>query len=301
MGIRQRVEILKALYREADILILDEPTSVLTPEEIHGLFQTITRLTARGKSVVFITHKLKEVMSLAHGITVLRAGRVVGRTTPADTSEHELAKLMVGRVTPKVKVRPGRTPGEVVLEANGLSVMNDRGLAAVSGVSLRIRSGEVVGLAGVQGNGQTELVHALTGLRGCASGKIVLRGMDLTNRPPRIFSRHGVAHVPEDRHRHGLVNGYSIAENLVLNAYYRPPFSRGLRLFQSRNRAQRRTPDGGLRHPGPERVHSRGQPFRGKPATPCGGPGVFPSVPAPDRGPAPRAAWTWGRRPTSRR
>ena len=252
VGIRQRVEILKVLYRQADILILDEPTSVLTPDEIHSLFQVITRLASLGKSVIFITHKLKEVMSLAHRITILRAGRVAGRTTPHDTSERQLAVLMVGRTAPTTSKQERRAPGQVVLETRHLGVMSDQGAPAVSDVSFRLRAGEVYGLAGVQGNGQTELVLALTGLRRCASGIMEIMGRDLTNRSPRTLARHGLAHVPEDRHTHGLISGYSVADNLILNTYYRPPFSRGfhLRRKEIERNARRLMQEYDIRAPG---------------------------------------------------
>jgi len=226
VGVQQRVEIIKLLYREADILILDEPTAVLTPQEVEELFKVIRSLVDQGKSVIFITHKLKEVMEIADRITVLRNGRVVGTTTPAQTSEAQLAAMMVGReVLLQVQKGPAH-PGETVLEVEGLKVMDDRGNLAVRGVSFQVRAGEVLGIAGVQGNGQTELVQALTGLRSAVAGRVRILGEDVTNGPPRRVLEQGVAHVPEDRQRDGLVLSFPVADNLVLNTYYLPPFAR---------------------------------------------------------------------------
>jgi len=226
VGVQQRVEIIKLLYREADILILDEPTAVLTPQEVEELFKIIRSLVEQGKSVIFITHKLKEVMAIADRITVLRNGRVVGTTTPAETTEEQLAAMMVGReVLLQVEKGPAR-PGETVLEVEGLKVMDDRGNLAVRGVSFQIRAGEVLGVAGVQGNGQTELVQALTGLRPVLEGRVRILGADVTGASPRQVLEQRVAHVPEDRQRDGLVLSFPVADNLVLNTYYMPPFAR---------------------------------------------------------------------------
>lgn len=225
VGVQQRVEIVKALYRKANILILDEPTAVLTPQEAEELFRIIRELTARGVSVIFISHKLKEVLSIADRITVMRAGRVVGATTPAETDEHQLAAMMVGReVILSVEKEPAQ-PKEDVLVVKDLRVRDVRDLEAVRGVSFTVRAGEILGIAGVQGNGQTELAEALTGLRRIESGSVLLAGRDLTNHPPRDFTETGLAHIPEDRQRHGLVLSYTIADNIVLCDYYRPPFS----------------------------------------------------------------------------
>ena len=226
VGVQQRVEIIKLLYREADILILDEPTAVLTPQEVEELFKVIRSLVAQGKSVIFITHKLKEVMAIADRITVLRNGRVVGTTTPAETTEERLAAMMVGReVLLRVEKGPAH-PGETVLSVEGLEVMDDRGNLAVRGVSFEVRAGEVLGVAGVQGNGQTELVQALTGLRPVLAGRVRIDGTDVTNGPPRRVLEQGVAHVPEDRQKDGLVLSFPVADNLILNTYYLPPFAR---------------------------------------------------------------------------
>jgi ABC-type uncharacterized transport system ATPase subunit len=228
VGVQQRAEIIKALYRGADILILDEPTAVLTPQETEDLFEVIRALRAQGKSIIFISHKLKEVLEIADRITVLRRGRVVGTTTPAQTDEERLAAMMVGRDVELVVAKGPATPGEVVLDVRDLRVLDDRRTAAVDGLSLQVRAGEVLGIAGVQGNGQTELVEAITGLRHVEAGCVLLGGRDLTNAPPRRVLEAGVAHVPEDRHRHGLVLSYPIEDNLVLSTYYQPPFAHGI-------------------------------------------------------------------------
>lgn len=225
VGVQQRVEIVKALYRKANILILDEPTAVLTPQEADELFRIIRELTTRGVSVVFISHKLKEVLAIADRITVMRGGRVVGATTPQESDEHKLASMMVGReVILSVEKQPAQ-PKEDVLVVENLRVRDARDLESVRGVAFSVRAGEILGIAGVQGNGQTELAEALTGLRNVESGTIKLAGRDLTNRAPRAFTETGLAHIPEDRQRHGLVLGYTVADNMVLCDYYRPPFS----------------------------------------------------------------------------
>jgi len=228
VGVQQRVEIVKALYREADILVLDEPTAVLTPQEANDLFRIMRSLAAQGKSIIFITHKLKEVFAVADRITVLRDGHVVGTTTPGEATEAKLAAMMVGReVILWVEKDPPKL-GDVVLEVEDLRVMDDRMYMAVDGVSLEVRAGEILGVAGVQGNGQTELVEAITGLRRTVSGRIEILSNDMTNSPPRKIIESGVAHVPENRQRHGLVLSYPLVDNLVLSTYYRPPFAHGL-------------------------------------------------------------------------
>lgn len=252
VGVRQRVEILKALYRQsngksnpkssiwADILILDEPTAVLTPEESESLFRTVTSLAQQGKSIIFITHKLREVFHVAHRITVLRNGRVVGTTTPEETTETQLASMMVGReVILTVEKKPLKSQGKVsdqkpILHVRDLQVEDDRGSLAVKGVSLDIYPGEILGIAGVQGNGQTELVEALTGLRKVIAGIIQINGVDLTHflhsgdSGPRKILEQGVAHIPEDRHAYGMVASYPLTDNLILNTYYQKPFARGI-------------------------------------------------------------------------
>ena len=226
VGLQQRVEIVKALYRKANILILDEPTAVLTPQESEDLFRIMHDLTAKGVSIIFITHKLKEVLAVADRITVMRAGRVVGTATPKESNEQKLAEMMVGReVILTVQKQPAK-PKEEILRVEDLRVRDIRGLEAVRGVSFSVHAGEVLGIAGVQGNGQTELAEALTGLRHIESGHFTLSGNDLTNKPPRLITETGLAHIPEDRQRHGLVLSYSITDNMVLCDYYRPPFGK---------------------------------------------------------------------------
>jgi ABC-type uncharacterized transport system ATPase subunit len=226
VGVRQRVEIVKALYRQAEILILDEPTAVLTPQEAEELFKIMRSLAEQGKSIIFITHKLKEVFAVANHITVLRHGRVVGTTTPQETSERELASMMVGReVLLKVDKKPA-TPGETVLVVDALQALDDRHNVAVDGVSFSVQAGEILGIAGVQGNGQRELVEALTGLRPVVGGRVEILGQDTTKAPPRRVTEAGTAHIPEDRHKHGLVLSYPVNDNLVLCTYYRSPFAR---------------------------------------------------------------------------
>ena len=229
VGVRQRVEIIKTLYRHSDLLVLDEPTAVLTPQEDEELFEIMRSLKASGTSIVFITHKLNEVLEIADRITVLRAGQVVGTTTPAEASEESLAAMMVGRHVSLVVDKEVAEPGEVVLEIDDLVVKDDRGHITVDGVDLQVRSGEIIAIAGVQGNGQTELVEAITGLRQPLSGTIKIAG-EAVRLTPRSILEAGVAHVPEDRLEDGCVPAFSVAENLVLNTYYRPPFSRGLQL-----------------------------------------------------------------------
>jgi simple sugar transport system ATP-binding protein len=224
VGVQQRVEIVKALYRKANILILDEPTAVLTPQEAEDLFRIMRELTQRGVSIIFITHKLKEVLAISDRITVMRGGRVVGTTIPKETDEHQLAAMMVGREVILTVEKEAAQPKEDALKVEGLHVRDQRGLETVRGVSFNVRSGEILGVAGVQGNGQTELVEALTGLRAIESGKIMLDGRDLSGKPPRILTETGLAHIPEDRQRHGLVLSYTVADNMVLCDYYKPPF-----------------------------------------------------------------------------
>ena len=233
VGIQQRVEIVKALYRNAKILILDEPTAVLTPQEADDLFEIMHQLTDKGVSIIFITHKLKEVLAAADRITVMRSGRVVGTANPKETNEAKLASMMVGReVILTVQKKPAE-PAEEVLNVEDLHVKDMRGLPAVNGVSFSVRAGEVLGIAGVQGNGQTELAEALTGLRHIESGRFLLDGKDLTGKSPRLITETGLAHIPEDRQRHGLVLSYTVADNMVLCDYYQPRFSKGVVIQQN--------------------------------------------------------------------
>jgi len=227
VGVQQRVEIIKTLYREAEILILDEPTAVLTPQETEELFEIMHGLVDQGKSIIFITHKLKEVMSISDRVIVLRNGRITGETTPAESSEEELAEMMVGREVALVVDKGPASPGDVVLEVTGLAADDSRGQRVLRGVDLFVRAGEVLGVAGVQGNGQTELVEVLTGLRPATAGSVRIVDQDVTNATPRTITELGVAHIPEDRQRDGLVLGFPIYDNLILNTYYQPPFASG--------------------------------------------------------------------------
>jgi simple sugar transport system ATP-binding protein len=227
VGIQQRVEIIKVLYRQANILILDEPTAVLTPQEVDELFGIIRSLVDQGVSLIFITHKLKEVLAVADRITVIRRGRTVGTTTPAAATEESLAELMVGRAVDLVVHKTKARPAEAVLSVKNLVVKDDRHGMVVERVSFEVRAGEVLGIAGVQGNGQTELVEALTGLRHIESGMVKIAGQDSTHASPRQVTELGVAHVPEDRQRDGLVLAYPLTDNMVLNTYYQKPFARG--------------------------------------------------------------------------
>ena len=232
VGAQQRVEIIKVLYREADILIFDEPTAVLTPQEVEELFKVIHSLVDQGKSLIFITHKLNEVMDIADRIMVLRNGAMVGSTTPAEASTASLANMMVGR---EVLLEVDKSPpdfGDVVLDVENLTVYDDRQLLAVDEVSFEVKAGEILGIAGVQGNGQTQLVEALTGLREVDSGNIKINETETTNFSPREVTEVGTAHVPEDRQRDGLVLSFSVSDNLVLNTYYQPPFVKGMNLQQ---------------------------------------------------------------------
>jgi general nucleoside transport system ATP-binding protein len=229
VGIQQRVEIVKALTREVDLLILDEPTAVLTPQETDELLAVMRSLKAAGKSIVFITHKLGEVKAIADRITVIRRGRTVGTASPT-TSRDELAALMVGRSVSLTVDKTPAQPGEPVLDIAGLVVDDDRGVRVVDGVDLTVRAGEVLGVAGVQGNGQTELVEAVMGLRPVVAGAVTLAGQRINGWPTKRVLRAGVGYVPEDRSVDGLVKEFTVAENLVLDMYDRPPFGRGLAL-----------------------------------------------------------------------
>ena len=249
VGAQQRVEILKALYRDARVLIADEPTAVLTPQETDHLLGVLRGLTAQGVGIVFITHKLREVMAAADDIVVLREGKVVGTTTPAQTSEAALAELMVGRAVDLhgdrfesgatgvgSAVSTAAAPGDeaptteaaeqpVVLDIAGLCADDDRGQRAVDELSLAVRAGEIVGVAGVEGNGQRELVEAITGLRHATAGTVSISDRDASGARPRQVTVIGVGHIPEDRAKHGLIGSYSVADNSVLNRYFKRPFA----------------------------------------------------------------------------
>ncbi|MFI5889413.1 ABC transporter ATP-binding protein [Actinoplanes sp. NPDC051513] len=229
VGAQQRVEIVKALTRDVDLLILDEPTAVLTPQETDELLAVMRSLAETGKSIVFITHKLREVKAIADRITVIRRGRTVGVTSP-DTSEDELAALMVGRDVNLGVTKTPAEPGREVLKVTGVVVDDDRGIRAVDGVDLTVRAGEVLGIAGVQGNGQTELVEAIMGLRGIRAGSMELDNESLAGMSTKKILRSGVGYIPEDRSLDGVVKEFSVAENLVLDMYDRPPFGNAFQL-----------------------------------------------------------------------
>jgi len=229
VGIQQRVEIVKALVREASVLILDEPTAVLTPAETDDLFRIIKQLKDGGTSVVFISHKLREVQAIADTVTLLRRGAVVGERPPS-ASADELAALMVGRsVQLRVSKAPAK-PGGVVLDVSDLTVTDETGRIWVNGISFEVRAGEILGVAGVQGNGQTELCEALMGLRPTVSGQVALNGRDLTHATPRQRLRAGFAYVPEDRQEDGLIGDFSVADNMVLDVFDQAPFASGINL-----------------------------------------------------------------------
>lgn len=226
VGMQQRVEILKALLRGADILILDEPTAVLTPQEVSELFQIMRNLKEMGKSIIFISHKLKEATAISHRVTVIRRGRIIGSVPAAETDVNQLARMMVGREVELVIKKTEARPGAEMFRLEGLHVADERNLPAVCGVSLTVRAGEILGIAGVDGNGQNELTEAITGMRRVTSGKIILKGRDITNLSPRKIFESKVVHIPADRHRHGLILDFSVEENMVLRTYYQAPFSR---------------------------------------------------------------------------
>jgi simple sugar transport system ATP-binding protein len=225
VGMQQRVEILKTLYRNADILIFDEPSAVLTPQEIDELMDIIRRLKSEGKTIILITHKLKEIKAVAERCTVLRRGKNVGTVNVADVSEQEMAELMVGRAI-KFEIDKGKSnPGKVVLSINNLSVLNARGTMGVKNLSLDVRSGEILGIAGIDGNGQTELLYAINGLCDIESGTITVNGIDISKKSVKERIDAGVGHIPEDRHRHGLVLDFSVADNCVLKNYDKDTYS----------------------------------------------------------------------------
>ncbi|GGJ92724.1 ABC transporter [Pilimelia anulata] len=229
VGVQQRVEIIKALTRDVRLLILDEPTAVLTPQETDELLAVLRALRDAGTSIVFITHKLREVRAVADRLTVIRRGRIVGAADPGAPAA-ELAALMVGRSVALTVTKPPAAPGRPVLSLAELVVVDDRGQRAVDGVDLTVRAGEVLGVAGVQGNGQTELAEAVLGLRRAAAGRVALSGTDVTGWSTRRILGAGVGYVPEDRSADGLVREFTVAENLVLDTYHRPPYARGLAL-----------------------------------------------------------------------
>ena len=228
VGVQQRVEIVKVLLRDAKVVVFDEPTAVLTPSEIIEFFEIVKTLVSAGRGVVFITHKLKEALNIADRIAVLRRGKVVGDADPKTATESQIAEMMVGRPVQLTVEKNSAKAGDVVLKVTDLTVLDADGRTHVENVSFEVHAGEIVGVAGVQGNGQTELVEALTGLRKATSGVISLDGKDLTHSDPRERHQMGMAHIPEDRQRQGLVGGLSVAENLVLTRYHDDQFSHGV-------------------------------------------------------------------------
>ena len=230
VGVQQRVEIIKVLFRSANVLIFDEPTAVLTPQEVEEFFQIVRSLRDAGKAIIFITHKLNEIIEIADRISVLRAGRIVGEGDPKTVTRAELAETMVGRPVQFDVEKTAFEPGPPRLEVRNLTVLNDADDVVVDDVSLTVRSGEVVGIAGVQGNGQSALIEAITGLRPPEAGHILFDGEDITRASPRARHRMGMAHIPEDRQRMGLITEFTVAENMVLDSYYSDRFSSGPQL-----------------------------------------------------------------------
>lgn len=228
VGLQQRVEIIKMLYREAEILILDEPTAVLTPHEVDELFITLKEFIKQGKTIILITHKLRESMALCDRICVLRDGNLVGIVEKKNTNPSQLAEMMVGRPVFFTTQKEPKIPGEVILSVKQLSVLDNRHIEKVKGVNLEVRSGEIFGIAGVQGNGQTELVEALSGLRKSESGKILVRNVDVTGKNVKYVRETGVSHIPEDRHKRGIILPFRITENIALGSHYKEPYAKGL-------------------------------------------------------------------------
>jgi len=230
VGTQQRVEIIKVFFRGAEILVLDEPTAVLTPQEVEELFEILRSLKKQGKTIIFITHKLDEVKVLSDRVTVMRRGKVAGVKNTKETNQEEIASMMVGRkVIFKVEKKPLNL-GKVALKIEKLEALNNKGLPAVKNISFEIKEGEILGFAGVEGNGQTELVEVITGLRKASSGKIFLNNQDITDDSPRSIREDKIAHIPEDRRQRGIISNYTVAENLILGSHYRAPFNRGLKL-----------------------------------------------------------------------
>lgn len=226
VGMQQRVEILKTLYRGADILIFDEPTASLTPQEINELIQIMKRLIQEGKSIILITHKLKEIMDVSDRVTVIRKGEGIGTVITAETNPNELASLMVGRQVEFKTVKSEANPTDDTLVVKDLVVADYRGIDKVKGLNLTVRKGEILGIAGIDGNGQSELIEAITGLRKVKTGSVSINGKDITNKKPRKITESGVGHIPQDRHKHGLVLDFSIGHNIALQTYYQKPISK---------------------------------------------------------------------------
>ena len=230
VGIQQRVEIIKILFRNAEILVFDEPTAVLTPQEVVEFFEIIKNLKKAGKAIIFITHKLQEVLEICDRINVLRRGEIVGEAFPKKTNKKQLAELMVGRKVNLSNSRKNIKIGKILLDVNDLCVLSDKSEQLVSNVNLRLHENEILGIAGVQGNGQTELIEALTGLRSVSSGNISYFGKDYKNFSPRKIHQIGVRHIPEDRQKQGLIGDFSLTENIILNTYYEKDFSTNMNL-----------------------------------------------------------------------
>lgn len=227
VGMQQRVEILKILYRGAEILIFDEPTAVLTPQEIEGLLEIMRNLVKEGKTILLITHKLKEIMAIADRVTIIRRGKVIDTMVTAEATPDLLAEMMVGRhVSFQVEKKPYH-PGEVVLDVRGVTEENRRGKPRLNGISFSVRAGEIYGIAGVDGNGQSQLIEVLTGLKRAKEGEISFRGQRMTNKTAREVAELGVAHIPEDRQRRGLILDFTLSENMALKSYYKPSFRKG--------------------------------------------------------------------------
>jgi ABC-type uncharacterized transport system ATPase subunit len=225
VGEQQRVEILKALYRDVDILILDEPTAVLTPQEVEYLFETLKSMVRQGLTIIFITHKLPEVFAASHRVTVLRQGKKMETLDTADTNEKQLARLMVGRDIINNLSKKNAENNEVILEVKNLTVLDDRKLPKLKNVSFQLKSGEILGFAGVAGNGQRELAESITGLRKSESGKVIIQGKDMTNKSPVEFLKRGLAYIPEDRRKTGIVLDFTVAENSILTSHSVSPFA----------------------------------------------------------------------------
>ncbi len=228
VGVQQRVEIIKVLNRHAKFVIFDEPTAVLTPQEVDEFFGIVEGLKEAGKGIVFITHKLGEAIDVADRIVVMRSGKVVGEALPSDVTQQDLADMMVGRSVDLTVQKGPAAPAETVLKVRDLVVLDERNVKAIDGVSFDVRAGEIVGIAGVQGNGQTELIEGITGLAPVMSGSVTLGDKEVTAASPRDLHRLGVSHIPEDRQESGLVLDFSVAENMILDSYYERPFSKGL-------------------------------------------------------------------------
>ena len=236
VGMQQRTEILKMLYRDNEILIFDEPTAVLTPQEIEDLLQIMKNLAAEGKSILFISHKLNEIMEVADRCSVLRKGKYIGTVEVANTTKAELSRMMVGRDVEFEVQKDEAKPGDVILDVEGLTVASKvHKNNAVKNVSFQVRAGEIVCIAGIDGNGQTELVYGISGLEPAAAGKLTLCGKDITNAPIRERSTMGMSHIPEDRHKHGLVLDYTLEDNLVLQRYFEPQFVNGAGFLKRKN------------------------------------------------------------------